>query len=357
MNRSCVIFFSAALVAGAAFGDDEAEAENSGAENAGAEAAEAAPAVKKEAPKVFSTLPLCRRANGTVEFCRPGTETWEAVEEGRFYPLGSAFRTVGTGSMELAFGRECSVLISGDAAFGTRQQALGGVSRTIILRQGTIDVKLPENMPDGYFFVTAPGFTAMNLAGESKYVHADKGDGFETTVRCVTGTMKIEGRHFLFPKLAAANEFRLRCDRDNLETFLYGTSGDYVVELDRGLISRSEVDDQGALKEVVVDDKLQFHLSPQTRVQINRAVPSIGERMSVTVITFDPACNIRNHYAFAEGRSEVNTGELIRSEKNDAAAIAKKAAEATTEEAAADDDEASGEEKKDESSDSSGDNE
>lgn len=339
MNKKLVLALTAALSAAMVFGEGETAGE----------AVQSAP--KKEAPKVFITLPFCRRAGGVAEVRKPGENAWSPIEEGRFYPLGSSYRTGADGSLELGFGGECVVTLRADSSLGTRLQPLGGVSRTITLEAGTIEVKLPDNMPEGTFFVTAPGFTVKNPAGEAKFVYTDKGDGFEATVRCVTGTMQVDGRHFAVPRMRAADEFRIRCDRDNLETLLYGTSGDYIVLIDRGIVKKTEIDDEGMARESVMAGHLEWHLSPETRVQINRAVPAVGEKLAVAVLTFDPAGNLKNHFAFTEGSSEVNTGELIKADKDDAAAIAKKAAEATTEESAADDEEEKTESKDEESSD------
>ena len=332
MNKLVIMGLGAVISAAPVWAEDE--------EGAAQEVPVAATEVKS-APKVFTTLPLCRRVEGDAEVRLPGANSWQPIEEGRFYPLGSGYRTLENGELEIAFGPECTAKISSNSSFGTRGEKIGGASRTLLLEAGTITLKLPENMPENAFIVSAPSFVVTNPAGESKYDYTDLGDGFEAVVRCVTGTMAVEGRHFSIPKMRAANEFRLRSDRDNLETILYGTSGDYVIKLDRGVVTKSEVDENGAITESSVQDFLEWHLSPETKVQINRAVPSIGERMSVTMLTFDPAGTLKNNFAFSEGRSEVNTGELIASDKVDAAAIAKKAAEATTEEVAAEDEEAS----------------
>ena len=59
-------------------------------------------------------------------------------------------------------------------------------------------------------------------------------------------------------------------------------------------------------------------------------MPSVGERMSVTMMTFDSAGTMQNHFAFAEGRAEVNTGELVVKavEEDD---VSKRASEVTQE--------------------------
>ena len=67
---------------------------------------------------------------------------------------------------------------------------------------------------------------------------------------------------------------------------------------------------------------------PKTAVRIHRAVPEVGERMSVAVMTFDTKGELQNRCSFAEGRSEINSGEegagVLAKREADAA---KKAAE------------------------------
>ena len=278
-------------------------------------------------PRRWRWLPACRFAEGQSEVRLPRSDAWVAVEEGKFYPLGSSFRTLGSGKLTVAFGLDSLASISGDAAFGTREQPLGETSRTVVLERGTVELNLPRNLKEGLFFVTAPSFTARNPAGESKFTYEDLGDGDSTVVRCVTGALALGGRHFDIPSMRAADEVKIRSTRDHLETILYGTSGDYVVKLDQGLVTKTDIGDDGSMKSVSEKGVLDWHLSPATKVRINRAVPSIGERMSVAVMTFDAAGELKNNFAFSEGRAEVNTGELVVAPK-DGGDIAKRAAEA-----------------------------
>ena len=277
--------------------------------------------------KPFHLMPLCRLLEGDGEVRRPGAAGWTPIEEGRFYPLGSSYRTLGPASrMAIQFGEGSEVLLSGGASFVTIRQSLGEKSRVIALDSGVITVKLPRGLGPGMFSVTAPGFTAENLEGDSRYTYRRTGDGDEAVVRCVTGTMSLGGRHFSIEKMSAANELRIRTSQDNLFTGLYGNSGDIVVKLDQGLVSVQDFE----TKEFSDEQRyLDWHLSPKTAVRIHRAVPAIGEKMSVAVMTFDINGELQNRCAFAEGRSEINSGEegagVLAKQEEDAA---KKAAEA-----------------------------
>lgn len=283
--------------------------------------------VQQQQTRQFTLLPCCVKAAGEAEVMKPGTGSWVQAEEGRYYPLGSSFRTRANGKLTMRFGPSNNVGITGDSAFTAGAKALGAESRTVVVDYGQVDVSLAKNMPEGLFEVSFPGFIVKNPAGESRYNLKRMGDGYEVTVRCVTGSIAVEGRHFSIASMQAADEFKLRSTHDDLESIIYGTSGDYVVKVDRGIATSTVVDDEGTTKEVSKPSFLDWRLSVETRIQISRAVPSIGERMSVSVLTFDAAGNLKNHYAFSEGRAEVNTGELVRATKKESEELAKRAAE------------------------------
>lgn len=319
MKVEMIAMLAAVLSAGTLFAEDELPDDIKNA----------VPAEAKE--ETFSTLPFCRKLTGEGEVMKPGSATWAPIEEGKFYPLGSAYRAGANSKLIVDFGRNSTATIENGAAFGTRSQPLGVKSRTVVLLKGALALKLADNLPDGMFFVTSSGFTAKNLAGESLYEYTDVGDGFEAKVRCVTGTMSVEGRHFSIGPMRVADEFKLRSSADDLESILYGVSGDYPMSIDRGIVTREDMDDEGKPVFTTEHAMLDWRLSPMSRVQINRAVLSVGERMGVTVMTFDAAGTLKNHFAFAEGRAEVNSGELVVVSKEDREAMAKQATAAAEE--------------------------
>lgn len=283
------------------------------------------PAAKKH--NYFHTLPLCKRLEGTAQVLKPGARDWSPIEEGDHYPLGSSFRTVGKETrLTISFGPECSIVIIGEASFGSRNQPLGVPSRAIYLKSGIITVRLPRNLPEGLFSVSAPGFTVVNPAGDSRYRYKKTGDGDEAVVRCVTGTLAVEGRHFRVLSMRAANEVKIRTSQDALFTGIYGTRGDYLLSLDQGQV---KITDPASGESHIEEKKLEWKMSPQTAVRIHRAVPKIGDRMSVTTMTFDATGAMKNRCAFTEGRYEINSGELAPTSKANRDDLAKKAAEAT----------------------------
>ncbi len=342
--RTWAVFTVASVLCASAWADDEfgdsAEASLASAEGevdaAGVGDDEAATedtlgaATPKQKEKHFHILPFCRMLEGTAEVLLPGATAWVPIKEGKFYPLGTSYRTSGQQTqLVLKFGNEVAVEIKGEASFGTRMQDLSDPSRTIVLGSGMITVKLPRNFPDGLLVVTAPGFKAVNLKGDSSYTYtkSPEGDGDTAIVRCVTGEMTIEGSHFKVLSMKAANEIKIRTSLDRLYTGIYGLSGDCLVRLDQGCAFIKDYATGEARRE---EKTLDWKLYPSTVVRIHRAVPALGEKMAVTVMTFDATGELKNRCVFVENTAEINSGELgSTTSKKEREDIAKKAAEAT----------------------------
>jgi hypothetical protein len=225
----------------------------------------------------------------------------------------------------------------------------------VVLKSGRVRLNLPRTLKEGLFFVTAPYFTCSNLAGESLFDYKVLSDGDEGVVRCVTGTMSLEGRHYKIPRMAAANQVRIRSSVDDLFSWLRGESGDSKVVLDQGMVVEKNFE-TGEEKDV--SKTLEFTLSPRCAVKIFRRRSPVGGNMLVSTMTFDASGEIKNRRAFAEGRSNVNSGELVLApvslasvEKENTKAASEETEEVEAVEAkpakAKDDDEAADDEKKD----------
>ncbi len=320
--------------------DEAADTESAGevevaeGEESEGESSEGMPATRKT-EKLYHILPYCRTLEGSAEVLCPGSTTWEPIQEGKFYALGSAYRTLNNEThLIIKFGKEIDVEIKGLASFGTRAQPLGDQTRTITLGSGTITVKSPRNLPDGVFIVTAPGFRTTDLKGNSRYTYtkSEDGDGDMVVVRCVTGELSLEGRHFKVVSMKVANEIKIRTSLDQLFTGLYGSRGDYTVRLDQGrhqIKDHGERDEEGNVLTREEEKYLDWTLSPQTSVRIHRAMPALGEKMAVTVLTFDATGLLKNSCTFVENSILVNSGEQGPVLKKDRESLVKKAAEAT----------------------------
>ncbi len=309
---------AACAVLSPAVAQDEAEAkpaaegETEAKPAADGESADGLPAVAAKQEKFFFPLVRCERIEGcSVKVMKSGSG-WTVAEEGKYYPLGSAFRVEvdanAVAKAEFGFGESSVIRATNALEFATEAMEVGAKSRTVLLRGGRFSLVLPRALPDGLFRVKAPYFVCSNLAGESAFEYVSAGDGDEAVVRCVTGSMALEGSHYKIARMGAANQIRIRTTGDNLFTSLRGESGDYTVSLDQGLIPEKNFE-TGEVKEVT--KVLDFPLSPQCAVKIFRRKAAVEGKMIVSMMTFNPAGEILNRCAYAEGRANVNTGELI----------------------------------------------
>ena len=195
------------------------------------------------AEKPFTALFKCSRVDGIVRVLKPGASEPVDAEEGRYYPMGSVISTVSeagvVSSGEFAFGQLSTMKLVGTAEVLTCPIEIGEPTRTVELRAGRVLFNLPRTLKDGMFFVRAPFFGCSNLAGESQFDYQRLADGDEAVIRCVTGTMTLEDNrhgHYRIPRMAAANQVRIRCSGDNLHATLRGESGDCKVELAQGMV-------------------------------------------------------------------------------------------------------------------------
>ena len=282
--------------------------------------------------KPFTALFRCVRVKGAVQVLKPGASDWSDAQEGHYYPMGVSVRTLQDGgvpgSAEFSFGPEASLKMEGAAEVATRPIEIGEVTRTVLLKSGRVKLNLPRALKEGLFFVTAPYFTCSNLAGESQFDYQPLTDGDEVVVRCVTGTMTLEGRHYKIPRMAAANQVRIRSTGDDLFSWLRGESGDSKVILDQGVVVEKNYETGD---EKNVPKTLEFTLSPRCAIKIFRRRSPVGGNMVVSTMTFDASGEIKNRCAFAEGRSSVNSGELVIAPAV-AASVEKEKAKAASEE-------------------------
>jgi len=318
MNRAliplCACFASVAALCPLAAQEDSGAA----AETGGTDAAAIDPAIVQAA----SAKPAARHFHALVRFVRASADVGVSVRlpkaagfvpavEGKFYPNGSVFRVADGGadaSAEFEFGKDAVLKAFPGSEFGTRETDIGSPQRTVTPVRGAFAVALPRTLPTGLFTVAYPNFTAKDLAGESRHELTPSGDGDEAVVHVKTGMLSLEGPHYSVARMSAADRVRIRTTGDALFTSLRGEAGDYKVALDQGVTSyRDPI--SGAVSNQV--RHLDFSLTPQCAIKIFRKRSQVGGRMAVSVMTFDPAGEMKNRFTFAEGAASVNFGEEV----------------------------------------------
>ena len=312
MNRVLTSFCVCATAFGAAF-ILPAQEENAGGEaktEAAAEGLDPAlvkAAAAKPAAKHFHALVRLSLTSGEVLVKLPREKDFKPAVEGKFYPNGSSFRTVG-GVSDFEFGKDAVLKVTGDAEFSVREDDLAAPSRAVLPVRGSFTVSLPRTLPTGLFSMAFPNFTAKDLAGESRYELTPSGDGDEAVVHVITGMLALEGPHYKVERMSAADRMRIRTTGDALFTSLRGEAGDYKVSLDQGCTTYKDPITGEVKKQ---DRRLDFSLTPQCAIKIFRKRSQVGGRMAVSVMTFDPAGEMRNRFTFAEGAANVNFGEEV----------------------------------------------
>ena len=264
-------------------------------------------ATAKPKAKFFHELVRFTQADADVTVRLPNQQEFKAAVEGKFYPNGAAFRVAGK-SAEFEFGKDATLKVDGDAEFSTATTDIGAQPRTVIPVRGAFTVSLPRTLPTGLFSVAYPNFTVKDLAGESKHELLPSGDGDEAVVHVITGMLALEGPHYTIARMSAADRIRIRTTGDRLFTSLRGEAGDYKVSLDQGMSSYKDPI-SGEVK--TQERRLEFGLTPQCAIKIFRKRSAVGGRVAVSVMTFDPAGEMRNRFTFAEGTASVNFGEEV----------------------------------------------
>ena len=312
MNRVLTGFCVCATAFGAAF-VLPAQEENAGGEAKTEEAAEGLDpalvkaAAAKPAAKHFHALVRLSLTSGEVQVKFPREKEFQPAVEGKFYPNGSSFRTVG-GVTEFEFGKDAVLKVTGDAEFSTREDDLTAAARAVMPVRGSFTVSLPRTLPTGLVSMAFPNFIAKDLAGESRYELTPSGDGDEAVVHVITGMLALEGPHYKVERMSAADRMRIRTTGDALFTSLRGEAGDYKVSLDQGCTTYKDPITGEVKKQ---DRRLDFSLTPQCAIKIFRKRAQVGGRMAVSVMTFDPSGEMRNRFTFAEGTASVNFGEEV----------------------------------------------
>ena len=275
--------------------------------NADAETLQQAP---KPAGKHFHELVRLTVANDSVLVKLPTASDFVPAVEGKFYPNGSQFRVAGgqKDAAEFEFGKDSTMKVAGNTEFGMREVSFGTQARTVMLTRGAVTVSLPRTLPTGLFSVAYPNFIVKDMAGESRHELVKMGDGDEAVVHVITGMMALEGAQFNIVRMSAADRIRIRTTGDALFTSMRGEAGDYKVSLDQGVsVYRDPI--SGAVSNQC--RRLDFSLTPQCAIKIFRKRSEVGGRMAVSVMTFDPAGEMRNRFTFAENAANINFGEEV----------------------------------------------
>ncbi len=303
--------------------DEEQPAENNAAEPAAD--AEVAPADVPESKQrgflTYYSYVRCDAVNGDVKVLRPRTDEPVQAKLGKYYPLGSVIiagssggkRGVEPASAIFNFGKAVMVKVTEGAELGTREAGDDDKCRTIVLRKGRVELILPRQMKDGEFQVAAPHFVLKNMNGNSWVDYAASNGCDRTTVHMTTGLMGVEGAHFSIAQMRAGDELCITTSEDDAFSTITSNAGIYNIVLDQG-IRRDKDFETNEYKET--DVKYTFEMAPKCKVKIWRRRPAVGGNMVVSTMAIDATGAIKSRRVFAEKRYNINSGELVVTQKD-----------------------------------------
>ena len=306
-----------------AFAQDAEPAENNAAEPAADAEVAPAPELESKQRGLLTYYPYvrCDAVNGDVQVLRPRTDAPVKAKLGKYYPLGSVIITGSSGgkrgvepsSAIFNFGKAVLVKVTEGSEFGTREAGDDDKCRTIVLRKGRVELILPRQMKDGEFQVAAPHFVLKNMNGNSWIDYASSNNCDKTTVHMTTGLMGVEGAHFSIAQMRPGDELCITTAEDDAFSTITSNAGIYSVVLDQG-IRRDKDFDTNEYKETEV--KYTFEMAPKCKVKIWRRRPAVGGNMVVSTMAIDATGAIKSRRVFAEKRYNINSGELVVTQKD-----------------------------------------
>jgi hypothetical protein len=254
-------------------------------------------AVAAETPqlsKLFGPLVRVINIQGVCEVKNPDTGAFQLAANNKAYPLGSAFRTGANGSAIIVFsGQESAqILESSEVVVASPEKNPEG--RIIRIVSGNVKTTLRDNLPEGSLVVQAPNATCKNVAGRGEFSLASDATTETFRIKIITGASRIEGGQFQIPALRAANTVEIQTANDRSLSRLISISGDFAIILENG-----------------TETPVTFGMTPNAVVKIWRESAPVGGRAIISTLVVSPAGMARHRFAYADGRPNLATGELI----------------------------------------------
>ena len=260
-----------------------------------AEQPAAAPAADPLQPaKLFDPLVRVMNIRGVCEVNNPDEGAFKPVLNNKAYPLGSTFRTGPGGSAFLIFSTQESVQILELSEVVVASPEKNPAGRIVRLVSGKVKTLLRDNLPEGSFGVETPNANCRNVAGRGEFMLSTDAITATFQVATITGSTRIEGSQYHIPALRAANTVNIQTAIDHSLSRLVSVSGDFAIILENG-----------------TETPVNFGMSPKAVVKIWRESAPVGGRAIISTLVVSPTGMALHRFAYAEGRANLATGELV----------------------------------------------
>ena len=253
------------------------------------------PAAEPQHPaQLFEPLVRVMNVRGLCEVKNPDVGSFQPVLNNKAYPLGSSFRTGPDGSVMLVFSGQESVQVLESTEVVVASPEKKPAGRIMHLVTGKVKTTLRDNLPEGSFGVETPHATCKNVAGRGEFTLAADATAETLQIKIVTGSARIEGSQYQIPALRAANTVEIQTAADRSLSRLTSVSGDFAIILENG-----------------TETPVNFGMSPKAVVKVWRENAPVGGRAIISTLVVSPTGMARHRFAYAEGRPNLATGELI----------------------------------------------
>lgn len=246
----------------------------------------------------FDFLVRVINVQGSCEVNNPDTKRFVPVQNNKAYPLGTIVRTGEGSSVALVFSAQESVQVLEKTEMSFSAAESNSNARVIHLVSGTIKTNLRDNLPEGSFSVATFNAVCKNVAGRAEFTVSTEANIETFQAATITGVSLIQGPQFRIPALRAANTVNIQTAQDRSLTRLTSVSGDFTIALENG-----------------TDTPLTYGMSPKAVVKIWRKKAAVGGRLIVSTLVVSPTGKAHNRFAYADGRAELATGELITAQE------------------------------------------
>jgi len=262
---------------------------------ASAPAEEPAPAAQQQqTDKIYMPLVRVMYIQGVCEVNNPDAGEFKPAQENKAYPLGSIFRTGPNSSASLVLSSHENVQLQASTEAIAIVAEKNPDGRVMRLLSGMIKTNLRDNLPEGCFGVETTNANCKNIMGRGEYslTMEDNTETFQAAT--ITGTARIEGPQYQIPALRAANTINIQTAADHSFSRLTSVSGDFSIILQKGS-----------------EEPVTYAMSPKAVIKIWRENAPVGGRAVISTLVVSPTGIARHRFAYAEGRPDLATGELV----------------------------------------------
>ena len=274
--------------------DDEADQQPAAADE---QPADAGKDTAKTPDAGFFPLIKCFRPLGSVRVLNPDVGKFEPAVSDKMYPLGTQFETSAGASVTLFLSETDQILLEAET-LATVKQGAKPEARAIVFAGGQILTFFRDSTPEGQIEVQTPNAVLKNVAGKGEYTLKTAAGDESFRIATITGGASVEGQQYSVPSLRAANTLFVTTAADRSMSRLTSESGEFAVVLEKG-----------------AEEPVSFRMSPRAVVKIWRQHAKVGGRLIVSTLAVNSSGASVHRFAWAEGRPQVATGEMIHSDE------------------------------------------